>query len=82
MYPDRVAKASAILESIIISHPWLDGNKRTGYMLMELVLWEGGLEVAASEDEKYDLVVLVATGQLDAEGVRAWLETRVKPVRA
>lgn len=80
LYPDPVAKASAMLESIIIRHPWLDGNKRTGYMLMELVLWEGGLEVAASEDEKYEMVIQVATGQLDADGVRTWLEHWVKPV--
>lgn len=34
LYPDPVAKAAAMLESIIIRHPWLDGNKRTGYKSM------------------------------------------------
>src|SRR5690606_25011721 len=43
LYADPAAKAAAILESIIIRHPWMDGNKRTGYVLMELVLVEAGL---------------------------------------
>lgn len=81
LYPTPAAKAAAILESIIIRHPWIDGNKRTGYVLMELVLMEGGVEVVASEDEKYDMVIQVATGKLDADGIRAWLESRVRPHR-
>lgn len=82
LYPTPVTKAAAILESIIIRHPWLDGNKRTGYVLMELLLLEGGLGVVASEDEKYEMVIQVATGALDADGVRAWLESRVGPFPA
>lgn len=49
LYPGAEAKAAAMLESIIIRHPWMDGNKRTGYVLMELVLLNGGLELVATE---------------------------------
>lgn len=69
------------MESIIIRHPWVDGNKRTGYLLMELVLLENGMALSATEDEKYEMVIQVATGKLDANGVRAWMESRVVPVK-
>ena len=77
LYPTSMGKAAAILESIIIRHPWVDGNKRTGYVLMELVLVENGLSIRADEDEKYEMTIQVATGQLNADGVRTWLESRV-----
>ncbi|WP_262512383.1 type II toxin-antitoxin system death-on-curing family toxin [Adhaeribacter arboris] len=38
LYPNPVDKAAAIIESILINHPFLDGNKRTGYVLMRLLL--------------------------------------------
>ena len=69
------------MESIIIRHPWVDGNKRTGYLFMELVLLENGMALSATEDEKYEMTIQVATGQLDANGVRKWLESRVAPVK-
>ena len=82
LYPTPVAKAAAILQSIVIRHPWLDGNKRTAYVLMELVLMDGGMELVTSENEKYDLVIQVATGGLDVEGIRAWVESRVRDCKS
>ena len=69
------------MESIIIRHPWVDGNKRTGYLLMELVLLENGMALSATEDEKYEMMIQVATGHLNADSVRKWLESRVVPVK-
>jgi death-on-curing protein len=40
LYPGPVEKAAAIIESIIVNHPFVDGNKRTGYVLMRLLLLE------------------------------------------
>lgn len=80
LYPTVEGKAAAMLEGVIIRHPWLDGNKRTAYALMELVLEDGGLRLAASEDEKYDMIIQVATGQLDLEGIVAWMKGRVVAV--
>jgi death on curing protein len=38
LYPTPLQKAAAIGESIIMNHPFVDGNKRTGYVLMETLL--------------------------------------------
>ena len=70
------------MHGIITGHPFIDGNKRTGYALARLILQDGGLDILASEDDRYALVIQVATGALDADGVRAWLESRVGPFPA
>ncbi len=38
---------------------------------MELVLIANGIEIIASEDEKYDFVISVAEGRLDFDGIKA-----------
>ena len=44
LYPSPVDKAAAIIESVVKNHPFSDGNKRTGYVLMRLILLENGLD--------------------------------------
>jgi len=70
-------KVTAVMYGIITGHPFIDGNKRTGYALARLVLQDAGLDIQANEEKKYDMVILIATGKLDVDGVRAWLEPRV-----
>ncbi len=43
-------KAAAIGESIIMNHPFIDGNKRTGYLLMEAVLRYGNRKIPVSHE--------------------------------
>ncbi len=64
LYPDPVVKAAALLESVVKNHPFVDGNKRTGYVLARLILLTYDMDLQASDDEEYDLVIRVATGQL------------------
>ena len=70
-----------MLESIVKNHPFVDGNKRTGYVLARLTLITYDQDLVASDDEEYELVIHVATGELDADGVRSWLQDRVVPLR-
>ena len=80
LIPTPTSKAAAMLESIIIRHPWLDGNKRTGYVLMELVLDEANIQLVATEDEKYAMTIRVAEGKSSAEEIRAWIEAHMRVV--
>jgi death on curing protein len=57
LYPSPIDKAAAILESIFTNHPFIDGNKRTGYVL---VLLYAGLDIDASQEEKYELVMEIS----------------------
>ena len=78
LIPTPTGKAAALLEGVIIRHPWLDGNKRTGYVLMELVLGDADIDLVATEDEKYAMTIRVAEGKSSVEEIQAWIEARVK----
>jgi death on curing protein len=77
LYPTIIHKAAAIIESIVRNHPFLDGNKRTGYALMELLLLVKDIDVVATEDEKYNFVIAIAEGRYDFEDIKTWIESHV-----
>jgi death-on-curing protein len=68
-----IDKAAALLESIITNHPFVDGNKRTAYVITRLFLMENGYEIAASAEEKYKMVNGTAEGIFRYEQIREWL---------
>ena len=74
LYPTCFEKAAAIGESIIMNHPFLDGNKRTGYVLMELLLRIEGVRITASDDSLYAFVISISTGELKFDQIVAWLK--------
>ena len=78
LYPNLVEKASAILESIVINHPFLDGNKRTAYTLMRLILLENQMDIQATQEEKYNLVIFASTGKYRFEEIKNWIQSKIK----
>ncbi|HEX5169981.1 MAG TPA: Fic family protein [Cyclobacteriaceae bacterium] len=78
LYPESVDKAAAIFESVISNHPFVDGNKRTAYTLMRLVLLNDQKDIIATEDEKYDFVIRCAQGQFSFEKIKAWITMKLK----
>lgn len=77
LYPGPIEKAAAILESLAINHPFVDGNKRIAYTLMRLILLENNLDINASQSEKYDLVISVSKGEARFEEIVIWLKGKV-----
>ena len=78
LYPDFFTKAAAIAESIIINHPFIDGNKRTGYGLLRIYLGLYGYEISASTDNRYELIINIASGTLKFDGIVEWLRKHTK----
>jgi death-on-curing protein len=74
LYPTAIQKAAALIESILINHPFIDGNKRTGYVLMRLLLIEHGLDIIANQSEKYQFVIRIASGESNFNDILYWLE--------
>jgi len=66
------------LESIVKNHPFIDGNKRTGYVLMRLVLMNFDKDIQATQDEKYDFIISVASGQLEFQQIVTWIMQHTK----
>lgn len=64
-YPDLETKAGALLQSIVRNHALVDGNKRLGLAATIAFLGVNGRRLTLTNDEAYDLVIAVATGELD-----------------
>jgi len=71
---DAAALAAAYAFGIARNHPFIDGNKRTGYVLMHVLLLDDGKTIQATEDQKYDLVIAVAEGRMDFGNIVSWLQ--------
>ena len=74
LYPSPYEKTAAILESIIQNHPFIDGNKRTGFLLSSTLLLENNISITASEDEKYDFVIKVSVSEFRFDEIIDWLK--------
>jgi death-on-curing protein len=77
LYPEPIDKAAAIFESLIINHPFIDGNKRTAYTLLRLMLLSFDWDIEASEDEKYKMTIAASTGELKFDGIKFWLSEKI-----
>lgn len=78
LYPSPEEKAAAILESILINHPFVDGNKRTAYVLMRLILIENGLDIYTSQNDKYQMVIEASMGIIHFDGIKTWIKSRMQ----
>jgi len=77
-YPDVIAKASALLHSIITFHPFIDGNKRTALLATFFFLHFNGYSFTITE-EAVQLTRQIAMGKIKKVGtVVRWLSRHTK----
>lgn len=74
-YPGIDAKAGALLESIVVNHPLVDGNKRLGWLAVIVFYGLNGIDLQAPDDDAYDLVIAVASGTADHQVAARHLAT-------
>lgn len=73
-----VEKAAALIESIVKNHPFMDGNKRTGYAAVRILLRQGRKDIKATEEAKYESVIKIAEGK---GGFEQWTMNDQGPVQ-
>jgi len=66
--------AASYAAGVVKNHPFIDGNKRTGFMLGAGFLERNGCRFAASEAEATAKTLALAAGELSEEEYAAWLE--------
>ncbi len=64
-YPELHTKAAALLHSVASNHGLADGNKRLALAATIAFLGINGWRLTLTNDEAYELVVAVASGELD-----------------
>lgn len=78
LYPTIAGKASAICFSLVMNHPFVDGNKRVGHAAMETFLVLNGYELCADVDDAERTILQLAAGQLTRDALVDWVTTRVE----
>jgi death-on-curing protein len=81
LYPTLTEKAAALLESLCLNHPFLDGNKRVAYTVTGLFLELNGWRLNADPDDAVTFMLEVAGGKRSKEEIRIWLEQQSVPRR-
>lgn len=76
---DLCELAALLAEGIARNHPFVDGNKRTGFMAGYIFLRANGLRLQASNRDAADMTLGLAAGTLPREDFAAWLRERSVP---
>ena len=79
--PNIVEMATAYTAGIVKSHPFVDGNKRTGFVVGVLFLELNGFDFTASEAEAAQAVLELAAGTIDETGFALFLKDHLRRAR-
>lgn len=74
LYPTAFEKAALYARNIIMNHPFIDGNKRTGMTAAAVFLENNGYEFIAEEGEIERFALRVISEKLDIKAIAAWLK--------
>ncbi len=81
LYTGVIEKAVALGYSIVMGHPFVDGNKRAGHAAMETFLVLNGYELRADVDEQERVMLELAAGDLSRDAFLSWVRACVAPRR-
>ena len=80
LYPDMASKAAALMHSLALNHPFVDGNKRVAAQAAIVFVELNGLDCVATDDELVRMTLQVAQGKVEAEALAIWFRQRLRPV--
>ena len=80
-YDGIIEEAAALMESLAMNHPFIDGNKRVAFAVTEAFLGLNGYYIDCYSREAYDhFMRLFDTNSFRFAELRDWLEEHVKPL--
>jgi len=80
LYPDVAAKAAALMHSLALNHPFLDGNKRVAAHAGVLFANVNGFDCVATSAELVAITLAVAGGKVEVEALMIWFRQRLRAV--
>jgi death on curing protein len=78
LYPDVPAKAAALMHSLVLNHPFVDGNKRVSAHAAILFASVNGHECTASPDDVVAVTLEAAAGRVGVEALGIWFRQRLR----
>lgn len=77
-YPTLIEKAAAMLHSLILNHPFYDGNKRTAFAAVGLFLNFNGISITGEHREVEDFIVCTTQRHFSVQTIADWLSNHTK----
>ena len=78
LYPTIETKATALCFSLVMNHPFVDGNKRIGHAAMETFLVMNGYELVADVDDAEKVILTLAAGDRPREELQKWVTSYIR----
>jgi death-on-curing protein len=79
LHPTIDKQAAAYLYHLAMNHPFIDGNKRTAFAVMDTFLRLNGYSLNLTNEQAYDLVMQVAQSQMSKSDLAGYLEKAIAP---
>lgn len=80
LYPTIFLKTAVYARDIIMNHPFLDGNKRTGMTAAGVFLENNGYKIIAKEGEIEKFALKIINEKISLETIAAWLKKHSKKI--
>jgi death-on-curing protein len=77
LYPSLEEKASTLGFSLILNHPFVDGNKRIGHAVVEVFLVLNGVELKSTVEEAEEVILRVAAGKMERDEFTSWIRRSI-----
>lgn len=74
LYPTIFDKVAALMHSILLNHPFVDGNKRTATASAAYFLYLNGYELEVTQEEMVQLALRVESKKIDLEQIAKWFK--------
>jgi death-on-curing protein len=82
LYPTIFLKAAALLHSLLMNHPFVDGNKRTAMYSSMTFLELNGYTMIAEQESVVKFALQVENDKLEVDEIASWLEKHTKKTSA
>lgn len=76
--PDLAGPAASLAFGLARNHPFVDGNKRTAHVCYRVFLALNGVDLDASDEDKYVTMIALAEGSLSEADFATWLRQHIK----
>ena len=80
LYETVWLKAGAFIQSLVMNHPFTDGNKRTGFFSTKRFLFINGYNLQYTLDEAYNFCLRVDNDGLTVEQIGQWLQKHARKI--
>lgn len=81
LYATAFEKAAVYVREIIMQHPFIDGNKRTGVTAASIFLTQNGYEMIVQEGEIESLALSVVNEKLEIIDIAQWFEKHTQHIK-